>query len=217
MKSVLILILVLHTVSNLGAETTGQVSTARSLSSDKVPARVVVSDEKHKLGAGDRLNYRVVEDGNAAVSLLVTDSGEVDIPYLGRVLVAGKTCGQLRAEVKQKLEVNLYRKATVELGIEVLNKLRGKVYLVGKVKNPGAVDLPNDEDLTVSKAILKAGGFAEFANQRKVKVIHNSTGDVNSPGQIIDVAAIWQKGNRAQDIKLSPGDLIFVPAKLINF
>jgi polysaccharide export outer membrane protein len=179
--------------------------------------RAAVVDEKHVLGAGDRISYRVQEDGDEAVSLLITDSGEVEIPYLWRVAAAGKTCAQLRKEIKLLLELDLYKRATVVIGIELLSKFRGKIYLVGKVKNPGPIDLPNDETLTVSKAILKAGGFAEFANQRKVKLIRNSSQDVKSDGQLIDVAAIWEKGSMSHDIELEAGDLIYVPSKLVNF
>lgn len=176
-------------------------------------------NEKHRLGPGDQVAYRVLEDGDEQKALTVTDSGEIEIPYYGRMTAAGKTCKELSVAIRKELEKELYYQATVMIGIQSLNKVRGKVYLVGQIKNPGPQDIPNDEIFTVSKAILKAGGFGEFANQKKVKVIRGGRpGDErDSVGVTVDVAQIWEKGTTAKDVKLEPGDLIFVPANLINF
>ncbi len=52
-------------------------------------------DDKRKLAIGDHVSYRVIEDKNPAVSLVVTDAGDLEVPLLGRVAAAGKTCRQL--------------------------------------------------------------------------------------------------------------------------
>src|ERR1044071_9246469 len=112
-------------------------------------------DDRQKLGIGDRVSFRVIEDKEEAKPLMVTDSGELDIPYLGRIRTADKTCQALAKEVKAALERDLYYKATVILAVDQLNKKRGSVYLVGQVRNSGPVEIPCDEIFTVSKAILR--------------------------------------------------------------
>ena len=56
-------------------------------------------DDQYRLAMGDRVSYRVIEDKDEAKSLVVTDSGELDVPYLGRVKAVDKTCKQLEREV----------------------------------------------------------------------------------------------------------------------
>ena len=174
-------------------------------------------DNTQKLGVGDRVSFRVLEDKQEAKPLVVTDSGELEIPYLGRVKAADKTCQNIAREVKAVLEKELYYQATVILAIDQLNKKRGSVYLVGQVKTSGPVELPSDEILTVSKAILRAGGFAEFADKKHVRITRPSSGQ-KTTGRIliVDINEIFEKGEADKDLKLEAGDTIFVPSRLLN-
>lgn len=51
----------------------------------KLCASMEALDDTQPLGPGDRVSYRVIEDKDQTRSLVVTDSGELDVPYLGRV------------------------------------------------------------------------------------------------------------------------------------
>jgi protein involved in polysaccharide export with SLBB domain len=177
-------------------------------------------DDRQKLGIGDRLIYRVIEDQDEPKSLVITDAGEIDVPYYGLVTVANKTCKQLAQEIKVLLEKQHYYQATVIIGLEQINKRRslGRIYIVGQVRQNGAQEIPDDEVFTVSKAILKAGGFSDFADKKRVRLVRAAA--PNNPDKktiVLNVAEIWEKGKTENDIKLEPDDLIFVPARLINF
>ena len=139
-------------------------------------------------------------------------------PYLGRVKAVDKTCKQLEREVKDALEKDLYYHATVIVAVDQLNKKRGSVYVVGQVRTAGAVDIPSDEAFTLSKAILKAGGFADLADKKRVRITRQSdSGDSSKKLFVVDVSAIFEKGNTETDIRLEPGDLVFVPSRAFNF
>jgi protein involved in polysaccharide export with SLBB domain len=176
-------------------------------------------DDKVKLGLGDRVSFRIVEDRDDPKSLVVADSGELEAPYIGRVAAAGKTCRQLAREIKSVLEKKYYYQATVVIGIDLLNKTRGKVYISGRVRVPGYQEIPTDEVFSVSKAILRAGGFTEFADKKHVKVTHKKAGPdaVDEPSDAVDVSAVLEKGEASKDMELRPDDLIFVPARMVNF
>jgi polysaccharide export outer membrane protein len=175
-------------------------------------------DDQHRLAPGDRVAYRVIEDKDEPKSLLVTDSGELEVPYLGRVKAAEKNCRQLAGEIKSALEKELYYQATVILAVEQLNKKRGNVYLVGQVRVSGAVEIPSDEVLTLTKAILRVGGFADFADKKRVKVIRKpGPGETQNKTFVVDIAAILEKGKTEGDLALEPGDLIYVPSRAFNF
>lgn len=171
-------------------------------------------DERQKLGPGDRVSYRVIEDKEDAKSLLISDTGDLDVPYLGRVKAADKTCKAVAREIQQALTNDLYYKATVIVAVDLLNKKRGMVYLVGRIKNSGPQDIPSDEVLTLTKAILRAGGFTDFADKKKVKVTRRM-GSTNKVF-ILDVTEILEKGKTEKDLKLEPDDMIYVPSRMIN-
>jgi len=174
-------------------------------------------DDHQKLGPGDRVSYRVIEDQDEPRSLTVTDSGDLEVPYLGLVHAAGKTSLQLAKEVKGLLEKQLYYQATVIIALEVVNKGRvtGKVYVTGQVRNKGGFEIPGGETLTVSKAILNAGGFSDFSDKKNVRLIRK-TGD-GTKTFVINVLDIWEKGKLEKDLVVQPDDLIVVPARLVNY
>ena len=131
-----------------------------------------VLDNSRRLGAGDRLSYRVVQERRAPLALTVTDSGEVELPLIGRVRASGRTCKELAETIRPMLQREYFIHATVIIGLDAASsKSRGTVYVSGQVRTQGGVELPPEDRLTVSKAILKAGGFAEFADKRNVKLI----------------------------------------------
>jgi len=74
------------------------------------PPWCLVADTRHaqwfcgrrhyKLRVGDTISYQIMEDRiwnslDAPKPLVVTDSGEVDVPYIGRVMAVNKTCKEL--------------------------------------------------------------------------------------------------------------------------
>ena len=184
-----------------------------------------VQDDTYKLRVGDTVSFQIVEDQiwdpqNAPRILGVQDSGEIEVLYVGRVMAVGKTCKQITEEIKAALEKDYYKKATVVISMNVASPILGRIYIWGQVHNQGGLDIQINENLTAGQAILRAGGFADFANQKKVKVIRSTTGaDKSKQTQTInlDMAQILSEGKTDKDIVLQPGDLIIVPSRLINF
>ncbi|HEY6167976.1 MAG TPA: polysaccharide biosynthesis/export family protein [Verrucomicrobiae bacterium] len=185
---------------------------------DDLPPVMRLLDDKQKLSPGDRLSFRVQEDREEPKALVVTDSGEVEIPYIGRQKALDKTCIQLAREARTLLEKDYYHRATVVISIDALSRTRGKVYLYGQVRTPGAVEIPVDEVLTVSKVLLRAGGFGEFANKKKVTLTRKAAveGGANQIYEL-NMVDVLEKGRTDKDLQVRPDDLIFVPQRLVNF
>jgi len=172
-------------------------------------------DDKHKLLPGDRVSFQIVEDRTNAVPLMVAESYELDIPYIGRINVNGKSCKELANDVKTLLEKDYYHRATVIIGLDALTKVLGKVYVWGPVRTQGPIDVPANENFTAGKAILRAGGFGDFANKKEVKVVRKSpTGNVTFKINMVDVL---EKGKTESDVTLEPEDFIIVPQRAINW
>jgi polysaccharide export outer membrane protein len=177
-----------------------------------------VLDDKHILQPGDTISIQILEDRDPAVPLLVADSREVDVPYIGRISVANKTCKTLAKDLKTQLEKEYYYQATLIVGLNSVNKMRGKVYVWGQVRNQGAVDLLFDQKLTAGKAVLMAGGFGDFANKKKVKVIRRSNGGTGATQSFeVNMVEVLENNKTDQDIVLEPDDFIIVGARAVNF
>ena len=172
-------------------------------------------DDKHKLAPGDRLALKIVEDRTNAIPLVVADSNELEVPYIGRISVASKTCKQAADEIKVALEKDYYYKATVVLGLDILAKVLSKVYVTGPVRNPGFVEIPPNETFTLSKAILRAGGFGDFANRKKVQIIRKT--ESGNQNILVNMEDVLIKGKTELDVPLEPEDFIIVPLRSINW
>jgi protein involved in polysaccharide export with SLBB domain len=173
-----------------------------------------VLDDKKKLGPDDYVSFRVVEDrDNQSQLLRVNDNGELEVPYIGLVAAQGKTCRELAYNIKSALEKEYYYHATVILAVDkVSEKARGKVYVYGAVKSQGPQEIPSDETYTVSKAIIRAGGFGDFADKRKVKLTHKDGRDL-----VVDLKRVIEQGHTEDDVVVQPDDQIYVPQRLVNF
>lgn len=173
-----------------------------------------VLDDKKRLGTDDFVSFRVVEDrDNISQRLRVNDNGELEVPYIGLVPAQGKTCRELAYNIKAALEKEYYYHATVILAVDkVSEKSRGKIYVYGAVKSQGPQEIPTDETYTVSKAIIRAGGFGDFADKRKIKLTRKDGQDL-----VVDLKRIIEQGHTEDDVVLRPDDQIYVPQRLVNF
>jgi len=173
-----------------------------------------VLDDKKRLGTDDFVSFRVVEDrDNISQRLRVNDNGELEVPYIGLVPAQGKTCRELAYNIKSALEKEYYYHATVILAVDkVSEKSRGKIYVYGAVKSQGPQEIPTDETYTISKAIIRAGGFGDFADKRKIKLTRKDGKDL-----VVDLKRIIEQGHTEDDVVLRPDDQIYEPQRLVNF
>jgi protein involved in polysaccharide export with SLBB domain len=171
--------------------------------------RMEAVDPDKKLSPGDQVTYEIVEDKDGGIPRVISATGELDIPPLGRVNVAGKTTREAEADLKRRLEVDYYYKATVNLSIDRVSPTivnSGQIYLSGEVRAVGPLELVSGVPLKVSEAILSAGGFGPWAEERKVQVTRR-----NGTRLIIDVKDIIKNGKLEKDITLQDGDRVHVP------
>lgn len=170
-------------------------------------------DDKYRLNVGDQILFRIVEDRDPSRTLVVLDTGEINFPYIGRVKAAGKTCRELAAELKPLFERDFYHQATIVMGLDTQMRVRGKAYLFGGVAGQGPIDIPGDEVFTLSKAIIKAGGFAPGADRSAVRIERRTQRPDGMKKETITVnlVDVLDKGRTDLDPIIQPNDLIIVP------
>ncbi|HYR58770.1 MAG TPA: polysaccharide biosynthesis/export family protein [Chthoniobacteraceae bacterium] len=184
-----------------------------------VPAERMESvDPDAKLAPGDELTVEIEQDREGGFQKIVSATGEIRMDPGGAVKVAGKTTGEAAADIKRMLEKDYYYTATVKISLDRRSRQMvkaGSISLGGDVKTVGQLDLEAGQRLTVSEAILKAGGFTPFADSRHIQVTRTEGGGTKS--FTLDVKQIIEKGRVDLDVPVVDGDRIFVPKARIVF
>jgi polysaccharide export outer membrane protein len=94
----------------------------------------------------------------------VSDSGNIEIPVLGRVKVAGKTMDEAITSIRDRADKYL-KDATV-----IVKLISFKVSVIGEVNRPGTYNNFNNQ-LTVLEAISMAGDITDYGNRKKILVL----------------------------------------------
>lgn len=125
--------------------------------------------------------------------------GMVNMPYINKVRAAGLTPGQLASEIE-----GTYRSAKIFTNPTITIIMQPQTRFVnvgGAVRTPTRV--PFTEDLTLLASINAAGGFNDYADQKRVRLLRGSE------AKIYDVRQF--RRDPGLDPKLQPGDRVEVP------
>lgn len=178
--------------------------------------RSTLVDPNKRLDVGDQVSVEIVEDREGAFAKVVTATGDLDVPPLERVHVAGKTTAEAASEIKRRLEADYYYKATVRLSIDRVNAqaTMGKVHIQGEVRAPGVLEIYSGDKLTLNEAILRSGNFTQWAKPTEVQITRKKGGQVQTFK--VNVKEIQRNGAIDKDMVLQDGDSIFVPKTWIR-
>jgi polysaccharide export outer membrane protein len=183
--------------------------TFRRTSTRFQPAQSGPVDEHYRLGPGDGLVLILTGDVEQSYTLDVTREGFVVIPQVGQVYVANLTLGELREQLYSRLGrvysgVRRGPSARTQFQISVARLRNIQVYVVGDVVRPGAYQISGAG--TVLTALYAAGGPSENGSLRNVEIRRGAT-LVDS----VDVYDYLLRGINRSDVRLSTGDVVFVP------
>jgi polysaccharide export outer membrane protein len=263
---------------------------AKSLLADSTsrpPSQLTSNAPDTLISAGDLLRISVFDVKDFDIDARVSARGDVSLPLVGDVLLAGLTPDEAQAVIARRLvtgnfilepQVSVFVKEYAAQGVSVLGEVEkpgiypllgshglfdvlsmaggatpksgptvtithrsrpndpvqvklvdvgqssnanskilpgdtvfvskaGLVYVVGDVKNPSAVVIENDSEMTVLKAIAIAGGVNPTAALNSAKLIRRtSNGPEETPLSLKKILAA-----KGTDLKLQPEDIIFVP------
>lgn len=133
--------------------------------------------------------------------LLVDAEGFVMLPKIGRVNLKGLTCPEAAKLLSTKYSEFLVNPIVV---VKVLNR---ELSILGEVVAPGSY-IMDKEVVTISEALAKAQGLAQFANPVKIQLIRQDT------SYAINLAKF--SANNLHRLVLQPDDILYVPARKIK-
>lgn len=155
----------------------------------------------HPVAPGDRLILNIWGTIDGTYELDVTSSGEVFLPKVGAVSVAGVPFGKLRDVLREGLS---RRFKGFDLNVTMGKLSLMKVFVVGEVHAPGDYNLSSLS--TLINALSAAGGPLKTGSLRNIMIRRG--GELV---ETVDLYAFFLKGDKSRDIRLRSGDTIFVP------
>lgn len=161
----------------------------------------------YKLRPLDVLEMRVFQEQDMDTLCRISANGEIVLPLINNVKVAGLSLQDAQAKIKELYEKDYLVSANVSLFIREYAPQR--VYVIGQVNKPGEVIFPPEEQMTLSRAIAGAMGTSRIANQRSIN-IKRKMPDGGIKVFEVDLKAILTDKN-AKDFQVYDGDTIEVP------
>jgi polysaccharide biosynthesis/export protein len=134
------------------------------------PAKADIGPQ-YIIGPEDVLYISVWKEEHISRSVPVRTDGKISLPLVDDVQAAGLTPLQLKEVLTEKFKGFIDNPA---ISVIVTEANSFKVYLSGEVKNPGVHRFRSD--VTLVRLITQAGGFTEWANQKKILILRNEKG-----------------------------------------
>ncbi|MEM8981981.1 MAG: SLBB domain-containing protein [Pseudomonadota bacterium] len=152
------------------------------------------------IGPGDTVRVQIFGAQSATYDLEVGRNGDVNVPDIGPVTVAGLTFDDLREEVSRRVAEQLIgAQASV-----TLTQLRSiQVFLAGDVESPGTYNV--SALATMLDVMAKGGGVLPSGSLRDVRLNRNGT----TIG-VFDLYQLLLFGNSTGNRRVAEGDVVFV-------
>lgn len=172
----------------------GQPTTFAPVNSIPVPTDYV-------LGAGDQLKIQLFGSKNESYDLVVDRNGQISLPNIGPISLAGITFSEAKVLLIEKLQA---------LGVGVnssitMGELRSfRIFVLGESRTPGSYLVSGMA--TITHALYVSGGLTDIASYRNIQLKRR--------GKLIkslDLYDLLLKGDTSSDIRLQPGDSVFIP------
>ena len=154
------------------------------------------------------VNFPFAQEFNQ--TLTVQPDGFISLKGAENVLAAGRTLTELAAAINQS-----YARILREPEVTVTLKDFEQPYFIvsGEVTRPGKYQLRSET--TVIEAVGIAGGFTSQARHSEVVLFRGLAGDATEARRL-NLKKLLNTKSFAEDTRLHPGDLVFVPQNTIS-
>jgi protein involved in polysaccharide export with SLBB domain len=161
--------------------------------------------DRYRLRQGDTLDliFPFVPTFNQTVT--VQPDGYVALRVVGEVHVEGQTLPELQTTLRAR-HAAILRDPTMTIALRDFEK----PYFIatGEVERPGKYDLRGET--TVAQGLALAGGLRDRARRSQV-LVFRATAAGGVEAKELNLKRILSQGHLESDLRLNPGDMIFVP------
>jgi len=174
---------------------------------DRVPTtfapvdRIPVTDD-YLIGPGDEILIRAWGQIDLDGKLVVDREGEVFLPKVGTLSVAGLKYQQLPEYFRSAIG-RVFRNFDLTVSLGRLRSIQ--VFVVGQARRPGSYTVSSLS--TLVNTLFASGGPSASGSMRRIQLKRN-----NSVVTEFDFYDLLLKGDKSKDAQLLPGDVIYIPA-----
>lgn len=155
----------------------------------------------HLVGPGDELAVQVWGSVNYQGNLRVDRNGQISIPRIGPVNVAGVRVSEIGNTLRNSIG-RTFRDFEVSATVGQLRSIQ--VYVVGQARQPGTYTLSSLD--TLVNALFASGGPSNQGSMRNIQLKRN--------GKLVSTLDLYDfigRGDKSNDVALQPGDVIVIP------
>jgi len=145
----------------------------------------------YNVGTGDRLTIKVVGEPDLNSDYVVDGSGNISMPYVQNLHVAGATTAEIETMIVRRLQNGYLRNPSVSVQATTLRPF----YILGEVSAAGS--FAYQPGMTVQNAVAIAGGYSARADQGEVLITRRTA----------DGTATYKTPVTTQ---IYPGDVVYV-------
>lgn len=159
----------------------------------------------YRIGPGDELRVHVAGHPDLSQVFQVGPDGRIGFPLIGSVDVRGVTRDEAAASLAEGLEPFLTTGPVV--AVDVTEYANNKVYVLGRIEQPGEIQLTGQG--TLLQALAAAGGLPV----REFRAFLSRAAIIRGSQEIlwIDLVDLLQRGNAKLNVPLQNGDVVFIP------
>lgn len=152
------------------------------------------------LSVNDELEILLIGNENKLYEVRIDLSGNVLIPEVGSVSLAGLTLSNAEEKIQEMISRTFIGTKT---SLSVSKPSARKISIIGAVKKPGSYLM--NPYVTISESIKYANGLIEESSLREIKVI-----SLNGEETIVDFYDFLIFGDRTVDLNLKNGDTVII-------
>jgi protein involved in polysaccharide export with SLBB domain len=153
------------------------------------------------VGPDDELQIRIWGQINADLRVVVDRSGQIYIPRVGQIAVAGVRFSELDQHLKSEI-LKVFHNFNLTVGIGRIRSIQ--VYVVGQARYPGSYTISSLS--TLVNAIFASGGPTAQGSLRDVQVQRDGKTIAH-----LDFYELLVKGDKSRDVRLQSGDVMYYP------
>jgi len=162
----------------------------------------------------DLIRVAVHDEPDVATDQRVDSNGQVSIPLLGTVKVAGLSLGEA-----QTLIASRYVEAEIfihpEVSVSVMEYSPKEVMVLGQVGKQGKQSFPPEAaNMSIVEAITAAGGLTRIAKGDGVRVTRKDGSGADQSFTVNVERLIQGRSAQTEVFMLQPGDVVFVPERV---
>jgi protein involved in polysaccharide export with SLBB domain len=154
------------------------------------------------VGPDDELRIRIWGQVNFSANLRVSREGEIYLPKVGSVHVAGLPVAAVQDHLRQALE-RIYRNFEISVDLGEIHSI--EIYVTGHARRPGEYTVSALS--TLVDAVFASGGPSTAGSMRHI--------ELKRDGKVMtdfDLYTLLVDGDKTGDMQLQPGDVIYIAA-----